>query len=121
MSGKKSEMKGWKDEVRDLRGIFPGDAKTRDVALHPVVLERQTEGIWPESGGGRERRECIEGRVRPFGEQVGYLQRGEEGGLSQVQNPVLILTSWEKLLLPLRFCFIICRRVTMMTDLKGLL
>lgn len=25
---------------------------------------RQTEGIWPESGGGRERRDCIEGQVR---------------------------------------------------------
>ena len=95
--------------------------QTQDVALHPMVLKRQTEGIWPESGGGRERRDCTEGRVRPFGAQVGKLQRGEEGGLFQVQNPVLILSSWKKLLLPLRFCFIICRRVTMMTDLKGLL
>ena len=47
-------MKGWKDEVGDLRGIFPGDVKTEDVGLHPVVLKRQTEAIWPESGGGRE-------------------------------------------------------------------
>ena len=48
-------MKGWKDEVGDLQGILPGDVKTQDVGLHPVVLERQTEAIWPESGGGRER------------------------------------------------------------------
>lgn len=71
MNGKKSEMKGWKDEVRDLWGIFLGNAKTQDVALHPMVLKRQTEGIWPESGGGRERKDCIEGWVRPFGAQVG--------------------------------------------------
>ena len=55
VNGKKSEMKGWKDEVRDLWGIFLGNAKTQDVALHPMVLKRQTEGIWPESGGGREK------------------------------------------------------------------
>lgn len=76
MSGKNCEMKGWKDEVGDLRGILPGDVKTQDVGLHPVVLERQTEAIWPESGGGRERGGCTQCRVRPFGAQVRYLQTG---------------------------------------------
>lgn len=71
MSGKHCEMKG-----RDLRGIFPGDVKTQDMGSHPMVLERQTEAVWPESGAGRERRGCMECRVRPFGAQERYLQRG---------------------------------------------
>ena len=50
MSGKHCEMKG-----RDLRGIFPGDVKTQDMGSHPMVLERQTEAVWPESGAGREK------------------------------------------------------------------
>lgn len=81
-------MKGWKDEVGDLRGIFPGDVKTEDVGLHPVVLKRQTEAIWPESGGGREGGGGTERGVRPSGAQVRHLQTGEEVRLSQVQNPV---------------------------------
>lgn len=62
-------------KLRDLQGVFP-DVKTQDMGLHPVVLEGQTEDIWPRSWGGRMQREGTKFCVRHFGAQVRYLQRG---------------------------------------------